>query len=75
VYGASGIGTVPENAPVPTALNPGFPALKVKPGVCIAWEEKLRELPEITGDVELCRCIWEEVDSLAYLYIWNVLLG
>jgi len=48
---------------------------KRKPGVCIPWEEKLKELPEITGDKELVKRIWEDVDSLGYVYIWQCLLS
>jgi len=46
-----------------------------KPGACIPWEDKLRELPEITGDKELVQRVWEDIDSLAYVYIWQVLLS
>ena len=48
---------------------------KRKPGVCIPWEEKLRELPEITGDKELVRKIWEDNEALGYMYIWHCLLS
>jgi len=46
-----------------------------EPGVCIPWQEKLKELPEIRGDADLCRRVWEDVDSLAYTYIWHCLLS
>ena len=48
---------------------------KVQPGVCIPWEEKLKELPEITGDAQLVQRVWEDIDALAYTYIWQVLLS
>ncbi len=48
---------------------------KTKPGVCIPWEEKLKELPEITGDEQLIRRVWEEIDALGYIYIWHCLLS
>lgn len=48
---------------------------KRKPGVCIPWEEKQRELPKITGDEALIRKTWEDIDSLGYVYIWQVLLS
>ena len=47
----------------------------VKPGVCIAWEQKLKELPEITGDEQLIRRVWEDIDALGYMYIWQCLLS
>ncbi|MBE7560078.1 hypothetical protein HS125_14525 [bacterium] len=46
-----------------------------RPGVCRPWEEKAAELPGITGDAELVRRIWEEVDSLPYLYAWHCLVS
>ena len=45
------------------------------PGVVIPWEEKLKELPPITGDAELCKTVWQNVDALAYVYIWQCLLS
>ena len=46
-----------------------------KPGVCIAWEEKLEELPPITGDPRLVRKVWEDIDGFGYVYIWHCLLS
>ena len=46
-----------------------------KPGVCIPWEEKAKELPPISGDQELVKKVWEDVDSLGYTYIWQCLLS
>ena len=48
---------------------------KRPPGSCIPWEEKKKELPTITGDEALVKRQWEEIDSLAYTYIWQVLLS
>jgi len=48
---------------------------KQRPGVCIPWEEKVREMPPLTGDEALARRIWEETDALAYTYIWHVLVS
>ena len=49
--------------------------IKKKPGVCIPWQEKLKELPEIPGDKELAQAVWENIDGLGYLYIWQCLLS
>jgi len=48
---------------------------KPQPGVCLPWEEKLKELPEITGDKQLVQKKWEDVESLAYTYIWHCLVS
>ena len=46
-----------------------------KPGVCVPWEEKRRELAKISGDEELVKRIWQDTDALGYLYIWHCLLS
>ena len=48
---------------------------KIKPGVCIPWEEKVKELPKILGDEELLKKIWEDNEGLAYMYIWHCLVS
>jgi hypothetical protein len=47
----------------------------IKPGICIPWEQKRKELPKIQGDEELFKRIWEDNEALAYMYIWQVLLS
>ena len=54
---------------------PGFKESKIKPGVCIPWEEKRKQLPDIKGDGELFRKIWDDNEALAYLYIWQCVLS
>jgi hypothetical protein len=46
-----------------------------KPGVCVPWEEKVKELPPLSGDPELPRKIWEEVDLFGYIFIWHCLVS
>lgn len=53
----------------------GFIEPQITPGVCIPWEEKLKELPDIKGDEELFKKVWQDNEGLAYLYIWQVLLS
>ena len=48
---------------------------KKAPGVCISWEEKVKEYGEITGDKEIVKKVWEDIDSLAYVYIWFCLIS
>jgi uroporphyrinogen-III decarboxylase len=71
------------SSPAPTAPTPqqaaGSPAWltapRIRPGVCFPFEEKLKELPAITGDPEIVRGVWDNLEGLAYLYIWHVLLS
>ncbi|MBI4558143.1 MAG: hypothetical protein HY706_11225 [Candidatus Hydrogenedentes bacterium] len=48
---------------------------RIAPGVCIPWDDKRRELPDLTGDEQLVRKIWEDLDALGNLYIWHCLLS
>lgn len=54
---------------------PSQPEPSKKPGVCIPWDEKRKELPEITGDEALVRRVWEDIDALAYTYVWHCLVS
>lgn len=53
----------------------GRPEPKIKPGMCFQWEEKAKELPPVTGDVEMVRRVWEQVDGLGNMFIWQLLLS
>ncbi|MGA1238006.1 MAG: uroporphyrinogen decarboxylase family protein [Limisphaerales bacterium] len=53
----------------------GRDGAKVRPGVCLPWEEKVKELPAITGDPDLVRSVWEEIDGLGNTFIWQMLLS
>ena len=48
---------------------------KRKPGVCVPWEEKVKELNEIKADKELVQNVWENIDGLGYVYIWQCVLS
>jgi hypothetical protein len=53
----------------------GRPAPHPRPGVCYPWEDKVKELPEITGDKELLQRVWADVDAFGHVYIWQLLLS
>jgi len=61
-------GSAAAGAPIPEGAGAG-------PGVCVPWEDKLSELPSITGDADLARRIWEEIDGLGNMFIWQCLLS
>ena len=50
-------------------------AARIRPGVCIPWADKLSELPAISGDGDLLRRVWEDIDALGYMYIWQLLVS
>jgi len=76
-YGVYRGGAAPAPAPGKPAKDPlrGFPVSARRPGTCLPWEEKVKELPPISGDAGLVRKVWEDVDALGYMYIWQVLLS
>ena len=45
------------------------------PGTCFPWDDKRKQLPELSGDVQLLQNVWEGVDALANVYIWQLLLS
>ncbi len=50
--------------------------VKRPPGTCVTWDEKRKELPdEMAGDDELVKRVWEDVDALGYVYVWQCLLS
>ena len=48
---------------------------KIKPGICVPWEEKCKEVPKILDNEQLLKQIWEDNEALAYMYIWQCLLS
>jgi uroporphyrinogen-III decarboxylase len=68
---------VPASVAERAGLNglQGMPATKIPPGTCLPWDEKRKELPEITGDKAMVRRVWEQVDGLGNMFIWQLLLS
>jgi hypothetical protein len=68
---------VPDSAAARARLvgMTGHPAPRIAPGICYPWEEKAKTIPEITGDKELIRKVWNDIEGLANTYIWQVLLS
>ena len=48
---------------------------RVPAGICYPWEEKAKQLPEITGDPALVRKIWNDIEGLGNTFIWQMLLS
>ena len=78
VYSSGVSAAVPEPKPVPPPPGEGVsarPAPRIRPGVCVPWEEKLKEIPQVLGDGDLARRIWEEQEAFGNMFIWQVLLS
>ena len=41
-----------------------------KAGVCVPWDEKKADLPELQGDERIAQRAWETVDRLGYAFLW-----
>lgn len=52
-----------------------FPKPNVPPGVCVPWEEEAKRQPEIQGDPDLVKQIWNNIEALGNTFIWQVLLS
>ena len=85
VYSAGSYNTPTDTSPgnLPSSLESrkhvtglaGRPQPRIKPGICLPWGIKARELPEITGDRDLVLKIWEDIEALGNTYIWQLLLS
>jgi uroporphyrinogen-III decarboxylase len=79
VYGAAasndweGKGKLPSTLDSPVKGMSGQPTPAIKPGVCVPWSEKRREIPKVSGDEAILERVWEENEALAYMYIWHCL--
>lgn len=68
--------TPPQNAQFQKGYGmAGSPAPDAEPGVCIPWEEKRKEFPEILGDETLAERVWQEIDALGNMFIWQCLVS
>lgn len=45
------------------------------PGSIVPWAEKRRQIEHIPGDEDLCRRIWQDIDAMAAMYVYQVLLS
>jgi len=55
--------------------NADWARSRVAPGVCESWEEQKAKLPPIEGREDLVQTVWEKVDGLANMFIWQMLLS
>ena len=65
----------PQPLPPASGLPAWATAGTPRPGICLPWEQKAAELPPVCGDAALVRRVWDDIEGLAYLYIWNVVLS
>lgn len=44
-------------------------------GACVPWGKKRAELTDISGDEQLCQDVWDNIDGLANMYVWQILVS
>ena len=75
-YGVYGTASKPPTGP---SRTPGLPewitSARPRPGICRTWEDKLATLPGVLGDPAILERVWDQVEGLAYLYIWHIVLS
>ncbi len=83
VYSRGG-STLPEPKgapkPAPDEAKPGSfvppPAAgKLPPGVCIPWSQQREKTPDSIEEEPLCQSVWENIDALGNMYVWQCLLS
>ncbi|MBN1910211.1 MAG: hypothetical protein JW818_10760 [Pirellulales bacterium] len=72
---ASSDGPPPLPSSPDPRVEPPEGALYRPPGTMIPWAEKRQQIGPIPGDEAVCRRVWEDVDALAYMYVYQVLLS
>jgi hypothetical protein len=64
-------GAPPGEVPAETEVRATGPG----PGVCVPWEVKRRELAQISGDADIVRSVWQDIDGLGNMFAWHCLLS
>jgi len=64
--------------PAPIVAEGGLPAhggSTTQPGQCIEWAKRAAALPTIEGDADLVEEVWNGIDCLGNVFIWQWLLS
>ena len=80
-YGIYGSPPVAD-MPVPPATGAPYPASAMTdwhtarpPGTCLPWSEKLAEIKKIERHDDMVRQVWNDVDGLGHMFIWQLLVS
>ncbi|MBI4890307.1 MAG: hypothetical protein HY821_06755 [Acidobacteria bacterium] len=71
VYSTTPNSSAPPPPPENRCAEPSFGPF---PG-CRSWAQHLPELPPLSGDLKLLESTWQNLDALAYFYIWHLVLS
>ena len=76
--------TAKENPPLPEPTPPhephDLPDFIAKPpcpppGICVTWRDVSSEWPAVKGDAALVEQVWNNIETLAYTFIWHCLVS
>jgi hypothetical protein len=80
-YGDYG-GDPADEPPTPPSADSSFQAAPLTewytsrpPGVCVPWFEKLAEIPRVERHKQMVEQIWNDIDSLGNMFIWQLLVS
>lgn len=59
----------------PQRFVPGAENTRRPPGTCVPWNVKRAELPPLQGDAALVERVWSDIDALANMFVWQMLLS
>ena len=45
------------------------------PGTCVPWKQKSQDYTDLPGDGRLVEQVWGNIDALANMYIWQMLVS
>ncbi len=65
----------PARKPPPDSVAPVGRAGRTPAGQCIPWDHSQQDWPPVTGDPALAREVWNQLDGLANMYVWHVLVS
>jgi len=52
-----------------------LPKGKTTPGTCVSWQEEVKNIPHASGDVKMLENVWNQIDGLGNVFIWQWLLS
>jgi hypothetical protein len=50
-------------------------AAAIPAGACRPWTQQRDEVGQLSGDQQIVQTVWDQIDSLANMYIWQILLS
>ena len=72
VYSRCRPASPPQSKPAPQSIGR---ATRTPPGSVEPWDQVETHWPPVIGDEQLVKDIWAQIDGLAYMYLWQILVS